>query len=140
MRCDSVSAFGGIIALNKELDSETAKEISKIFTEVIIAPSINNEAKNILSSKKNLRVLITGGLANPEKSGVMIKSVAGGFLAQTKDNITVDKENLKVVTKRQPSEQELDDLLFAFKVAKHVKSNAIVYAKMVQLLVLALVK
>ena len=129
LRCDSVSAFGGIIALNKELDSETAKEISKIFTEVIIAPSINDEAKNILSSKKNLRVLITGGLANPEKSGVMIKSVAGGFLAQTKDNITVDKENLKVVTKRQPSEQELDDLLFAFKVAKHVKSNAIVYAK-----------
>ena len=129
LRCDSVSAFGSIIALNKELDSETAKEISKIFTEVIIAPSINDEAKNILSSKKNLRVLITGGLANPEKSDVMIKSVAGGFLAQTKDNITVDKENLKVVTKRQPSEQELDDLLFAFKVAKHVKSNAIVYAK-----------
>ncbi len=129
LRCDSVSAFGSIIALNKELDSETAKEISKIFTEVIIAPSINDEAKNILSSKKNLRVLITGGLANPEKSDVMIKSVAGGFLTQTKDNITVDKENLKVVTKRQPSEQELDDLLFAFKVAKHVKSNAIVYAK-----------
>ena len=129
LRCDSVSAYGGIIALNKELDSETAKEISKIFTEVIIAPSISNEAKNILSSKKNLRVLITGGLADPEKSGVMIKSIAGGFLAQTKDNITVDKENLKVVTKRQPSEQELDDLLFAFKVAKHVKSNAIVYAK-----------
>ena len=129
LRCDSVSAFGGIIALNKELDGETAKEISEIFTEVIIAPSISDKAKNILSSKKNLRVLITGGLANPEKSGVMIKSVAGGFLAQTKDNIIVDKENLKVVTKRQPSEQELDDLLFAFKVAKHVKSNAIVYAK-----------
>ena len=129
LRCDSVSAFGGIIALNKELDSETAKEISKIFTEVIIAPSISNEAKNILSSKKNLRVLITGGLADPEKSSVMIKSIAGGFLAQTKDNITVDKENLKVVTNRQPSEQELDDLLFAFRVAKHVKSNAIVYAK-----------
>ena len=129
LRCDSVSAFGSIIALNKELDSETAKEISKIFTEVIIAPSINDEAKNILSSKKNLRVLITGGLANPEKSNVMIKSIAGGFLAQTKDNITVDKENLKVVTNRQPSEQELDDLLFAFRVAKHVKSNAIVYAK-----------
>ena len=129
LRCDSVSAFGSIIALNKELDSETAKEISKIFTEVIIAPSISNEAKNILSSKKNLRVLITGGLADPEKSGVMIKSIAGGFLAQTKDNITVDKENLKVVTKRKPSEQELDDLLFAFRVAKHVKSNAIVYAK-----------
>ena len=129
LRCDSVSAFGGIIALNQKLDGETAKEISEIFTEVIIAPSISDEAKNILSSKKNLRVLITGGLADPEKSGVMIKSVAGGFLAQTKDNIIADKENLKVVTKRQPSEQELDDLLFAFKVAKHVKSNAIVYAK-----------
>ena len=129
LRCDSVSAFGGIIALNKELDVETANEISKIFTEVIIAPSISDEAKNILSSKKNLRVLITGGLADPEKSGVMIKSVAGGFLAQTKDNIIIDKDNLKVVTKRQPSDRELDDLLFAFKVAKHVKSNAIVYAK-----------
>ena len=129
LRCDSVSAFGGIIALNKELDVETAKEISEIFTEVIIAPSISDEAKNILSSKKNLRVLITGGLADPEKSGVMIKSVAGGFLAQTKDNIIIDKDNLKVVTKRQPSDRELDDLLFAFKVAKHVKSNAIVYAK-----------
>ena len=129
LRCDSVSAFGGIIALNKELDVETANEISKIFTEVIIAPSISDEAKNILSSKKNLRVLITGGLADPEKSGVMIKSVAGGFLAQTKDNIIIDKENLKVVTKRQPSSRELNDLLFAFKVAKHVKSNAIVYAK-----------
>jgi len=129
LSCDSVSAFGGIIALNKELDVETAKEISEIFTEVIIAPSISDEAKNILSSKKNLRVLITGGLADPEKSGVMIKSVAGGFLAQTKDNIIIDKDNLKVVTKRQPSDRELDDLLFAFKVAKHVKSNAIVYAK-----------
>jgi phosphoribosylaminoimidazolecarboxamide formyltransferase/IMP cyclohydrolase len=129
LRCDSVSAFGGIIALNQKLDGETAKEISEIFTEVIIAPSISDEAKNILSNKKNLRVLITGGLADPEKSGIIIKSVAGGFLAQTKDNIIVDKENLKVVTKRQPSEQELDDLLFAFKVAKHVKSNAIVYAK-----------
>ena len=129
LRCDSVSAFGGIIALNKELDVETAKEISEIFTEVIIAPSISDEAKNILSSKKNLRVLITGGLADPEKSGVMIRSVAGGFLAQTKDNIIIDKKNLKVVTKRQPSDRELDDLLFAFKVAKHVKSNAIVYAK-----------
>ena len=129
LRCDSVSAFGGIIALNKELDVETAKEISEIFTEVIITPSISDEAKNILSSKKNLRILITGGLADPEKAGISIKSVAGGFLAQTKDNIIIDKKNLKVVTKRQPSDQELDDLLFAFKVAKHVKSNAIVYAK-----------
>ena len=85
MKCDSVSAFGGIIALNKELDEETAKEISEIFTEVIITPAISSEAKKILSSKKNLRVLTTGGLADPSQSGVMIKSVAGGFLAQTKD-------------------------------------------------------
>ena len=129
MKCDSVSAFGGIIALNKELDEETAKEISEIFTEVIITPAISSEAKKILSSKKNLRVLTTGGLADPSQSGVMIKSVAGGFLAQTKDNIIINKESLKVVTKRQPSDQEIADLLFAFKVTKHVKSNAIVYAK-----------
>ena len=129
LKCDSVSAFGGIIALNKELDEETAKEISEIFTEVIITPAISSEAKKILSSKKNLRVLTTGGLADPSQSGVMIKSVAGGFLAQTKDNIIINKESLKVVTKRQPSDQEIADLLFAFKVTKHVKSNAIVYAK-----------
>ena len=133
LKCDSVSAFGGIIALNKELDEETAKEISEIFTEVIITPAISSEAKKILSSKKNLRVLTTGGLADPSQSGVMIKSVAGGFLAQTKDNIIINKESLKVVTKRQPSDQEIADLLFAFKVTKHVKSNAIVYLSLIHI-------
>ena len=117
------------MCIRDRLDEETAKEISEIFTEVIITPAISSEAKKILSSKKNLRVLTTGGLADPSQSGVMIKSVAGGFLAQTKDNIIINKESLKVVTKRQPSDQEIADLLFAFKVTKHVKSNAIVYAK-----------
>ena len=129
LRCDSVSAFGGIIALNKKLDGVTAEKISEIFTEVIIAPEISEEAKSILAAKKNLRVLTTGGLADPSLPGVMMRSVSGGFLAQTKDNIIIDKDNLKVVSSRQPSEQEMQDLLFAFKVAKHVKSNAIVYAK-----------
>mgnify|MGYP001212401457 CR=1 FL=1 len=129
LRCDSVSAFGGIIALNKKLDETTAKKISEIFTEVIIAPDITEEAKTILAGKKNLRVLITGGLADPNLPGVVMRSVSGGFLAQTKDNIIIDKDNLKVVSTRQPSEQEMEDLLFAFKVAKHVKSNAIVYVK-----------
>ena len=129
LRCDSVSAFGGIIALNKKLDETTAKKISEIFTEVIIAPDITEEAKTILAAKKNLRVLITGGLADPNLPGVVMRSVSGGFLAQTKDNIIIDKDNLKVVSTRQPSEQEMEDLLFAFKVAKHVKSNAIVYVK-----------
>jgi phosphoribosylaminoimidazolecarboxamide formyltransferase/IMP cyclohydrolase len=129
LRCDSVSAFGGIIALNKKLDGVTAEKISEIFTEVIIAPEISEEAKSILAAKKNLRVLTTGGLADPSLPGVVMRSVSGGFLAQTKDNIIIDKDNLKVVSSRQPSEQEMQDLLFAFKVAKHVKSNAIVYAK-----------
>ena len=129
LRCDSVSAFGGIIALNKKLDGATAEKISEIFTEVIIAPEISEEAKAVLANKKNLRVLITGGLADPNLPGVVMRSVSGGFLAQTKDNIIVDKNNLKVVSSRQPSEQEMQDLLFAFKVAKHVKSNAIVYVK-----------
>ena len=129
LNCDSVSAFGGIIALNKGLDKETAKKISEIFTEVIIAPSISEDAKIILASKKNLRVLITGGLADPNLPGIMMKSVSGGFLAQTKDNIIIEERELKIASSRKPSEQEMSDLLFAFKVAKHVKSNAIVYAK-----------
>jgi phosphoribosylaminoimidazolecarboxamide formyltransferase/IMP cyclohydrolase len=129
LNCDSVSAFGGIIALNKGLDKETATKISEIFTEVIIAPSISEDAKIILASKKNLRVLITGGLADPNLPGIMMKSVSGGFLAQTKDNIIIEERELKIASSRKPSEQEMSDLLFAFKVAKHVKSNAIVYAK-----------
>ncbi len=129
LMCDPVSAFGGIIALNGTLDAETAKEISNIFTEVIIAPKISDEALEILGAKKNLRVLSTGGLADPKQSASMVKTVAGGYLVQNRDAGKVAKEDLKVVTKRKPSEEELSDLLFAFQVAKHVKSNAIVYVK-----------
>ena len=113
----------------QELDKKTASQIAEIFTEVIIAPKISIEAKEILSSKKNLRILVTGGLSEPNLPGVVIRSVSGGFLAQTKDNIILDEGSLRAVTKREPSKQEMQDLLFAFKVAKHVKSNAIVYAK-----------
>lgn len=128
LRCDPVSAFGGIIALNRTLDAETASEIAKIFSEVIIAPDITPEALAILSKKPNLRVLSTGGLADPLARRTILKSIAGGFLLQDADAGTIRREELKVVTKRAPTDQEMNDLLFAFKVAKHVKSNAIVYA------------
>lgn len=128
-RCDTVSAFGGIIALNRMLDGATAEEITKIFTEVIIAPDADEDAKAVLSEKKNLRLLISGGLPDPRASGVTAKILSGGFLVQSRDNGCVDDLDLKVVTKRAPSEQEMSDMKFAFKVAKHVKSNAIVYAK-----------
>jgi phosphoribosylaminoimidazolecarboxamide formyltransferase/IMP cyclohydrolase len=129
LRCDPVSAFGGIIALNQTLDEATALEISKIFTEVIIAPDADEKAREILAAKKNLRLLLTGGLADPAAPGRMIKSVAGGFLAQSRDNGRITRDDLKVVTRRAPTEQELNDLLFAFTVCKHVKSNAIIYVK-----------
>jgi phosphoribosylaminoimidazolecarboxamide formyltransferase/IMP cyclohydrolase len=128
LRCDPVSAFGGIIALNRPLDAETAAEIVKIFSEVIIAPSVDPKALEILSKKQNLRVLVTGALPDPATARPALKTIAGGFLLQDTDIGAVRREDLKVVTKRQPTEQELNDLLFAFKVAKHVKSNAIVYA------------
>lgn len=127
--CDTVSAFGGIVAANQKLDAEAASEIVKIFTEVIIAPDADDAAKEIIASKKNLRLLLTGSLANPIEAGKTIKSVSGGYLVQTKDNGRISKDELKVVTKRQPTSQELDDMLFAFRVAKHVKSNAIIYVK-----------
>jgi phosphoribosylaminoimidazolecarboxamide formyltransferase/IMP cyclohydrolase len=129
LRCDPVSAFGGIVALNDTLDAEAAEEIVKIFTEVIIAPAATDEAIAIVAKKKNLRLLVTGGLADPRAAGLAIKSVAGGLLVQSRDNGVIDDLDLKVVTKRAPSAQELADLKFAFRVAKHVKSNAIVYAK-----------
>jgi phosphoribosylaminoimidazolecarboxamide formyltransferase/IMP cyclohydrolase len=129
LRCDPVSAFGGIIALNGTIDAATAREITGIFTEVVIAPDATNEAKAIFAEKKNLRLLTTGGLPDPRAAGLTFKSLAGGFLAQSRDNAVVEDMALKVVTKRQPSAQELADLKFAFKVAKHVKSNAIVYVK-----------
>jgi phosphoribosylaminoimidazolecarboxamide formyltransferase / IMP cyclohydrolase len=127
--CDPVSAFGGIVALNGTLDAESATKIVEIFTEVIIAPHATDEAVAIVAAKKNLRLLVTGGLPDPRASGITAKSVSGGLLVQGRDNAVVDDMELKVVTKRAPSERELADLKFAFRVAKHVKSNAIVYAK-----------
>jgi phosphoribosylaminoimidazolecarboxamide formyltransferase/IMP cyclohydrolase len=126
---DSVSAFGGIVALNQPIDKAAAEEITKIFTEVVIAPDATEDAKAIFAAKKNLRLLLTGGLADSRAQGLLVKSVAGGFLVQTRDDKNSDDLDLKVVTKRPPSPTELADLKFAFKVAKHVKSNAIVYAK-----------
>ena len=127
--CDQTSAFGGIIALNGKLDAETATEISKIFTEVVIATDADEDALKIMSAKKNLRLLLTGGIADPRSVGQTIRTVAGGYLVQGRDNGKVTLDDLKVVTKRQPSEQELKDMLFAFTVCKHVKSNAIIYVK-----------
>ena len=129
LACDSTSAFGGIIALNSELDAETAAEIVKLFTEVIIAPSVSDEAKAIIASKPNLRLLSAGGLPDPRVAGITAKTVSGGFLVQTRDNGMVDDLDLQVVTRRAPTAKELEDLKFAFRVAKHVKSNAVVYAK-----------
>ncbi len=129
LACDPVSAFGGIIAMNRALDAETASEIVKIFTEVIIAPDASEEAAGILAGKKNLRLLLTGALPDPRASGLTVKTVAGGLLMQSRDNEIVDDADIKVVTKRQPTNQELADLLFAYRVVKHVKSNAIVFAK-----------
>jgi phosphoribosylaminoimidazolecarboxamide formyltransferase/IMP cyclohydrolase len=128
-RCDPVSAFGGIIALNRPLTAQAATLITEIFSEVIIAPSIEEDAKEILAKKKNLRVLVTGKMADPSEKRPFIKSIAGGFLYQDADTMQVTKDMLKTVTKRAPSPQELEDMLFAFRIAKHVKSNAIIYAK-----------
>ncbi|MDI6028642.1 bifunctional phosphoribosylaminoimidazolecarboxamide formyltransferase/IMP cyclohydrolase [Corticibacterium sp. UT-5YL-CI-8] len=129
LACDPVSAFGGIVALNRILDAEAAEEIVKIFTEVIIAPDATEEARAIVASKKNLRLLVTGGLPDADRAGLTVKSVAGGLLVQSRDNAIVDNLELSVVTKRQPTQREWEDLKFAFRIAKHVKSNAIVYAK-----------
>ncbi|YBV96260.1 bifunctional phosphoribosylaminoimidazolecarboxamide formyltransferase/IMP cyclohydrolase [Phyllobacteriaceae bacterium JZ32] len=129
LACDPVSAFGGIVALNRTLDAATAEEIAKIFTEVIIAPDATDEAQAIIAAKKNLRLLVTGGLPDPRAPGIAAKTVAGGLLVQSRDNGTVDDLDLKVVTKRAPTDKEMADLKFAFRIAKHVKSNAIVYVK-----------
>jgi len=127
--CDRTSAFGGIIALNQPLDGATAEEISGIFTEVVIAPGADADAINIFAKKKNLRLLVTEGLANPAEAGRMLKQVSGGYLVQDKDNGRLSMSDLRVVTKRQPTDAEMTDMLFAWTVAKHVKSNAIVYVK-----------
>ena len=127
--CDRTSAFGGIIALNTALDADTARAITEIFTEVVIAPGASDEAKAIFAAKKNLRLLTTGGLPDPAAAGIAFRQVAGGFLVQDRDNGRVLPADLRVVTHRQPSDAELADLMFAWTVAKHVKSNAIVYAR-----------
>ncbi len=129
LRCDSVSAFGGIIAMNRPLTAELVNEFGSLFLEVIIAPSIEDDALALLSAKKNLRVLSTGAMADPKEPRRLIKPVAGGFLVQDADTACITAEDLKVVTKREPTDQEVKDMLFAFRVAKHVKSNAIIYAK-----------
>ena len=127
--CDPVSAFGGIIAMNQALDATTAEAITAIFTEVIIAPDADAAARDIIAGKKNLRLLLTGGLPDAHAGGLSVRNVAGGYLVQNRDNGRIEEEALRCVTKRQPSAQELSDLRFAWTVAKHVKSNAIVYAK-----------
>jgi len=129
LACDPVSAFGGIVAVNRTLDAESARAITEIFTEVIIAPDATDEAAAIVDAKKNLRLLVAGGLPDPRAAGITVKTVAGGLLAQSRDNAVVDEMQLHVVTKRAPTPAELDDLRFAFRVAKHVKSNTIVYAR-----------
>ena len=128
LACDPESAFGGVIALNRSLDADAAREIVEIFTEVIIAPDASDEAKSIIAGKKNLRLLLAGGLPDPKAPGLTFRSLSGGFLVQARDN-GVAEADLKIVTKRTPTAAELADLMFAFTVAKHVKSNAIVYAK-----------
>ncbi len=129
LRCDPVSAFGGIVACNRTLDGATAEQLAKIYTEVIIAPDADADARKILSAKKNLRLLIAGGLPDPTTQGTTLRTVAGGFLLQSRDNGRITEKELRVVTKRKPTSGEIKDLLFAFRVAKHVKSNTIVYAK-----------
>jgi phosphoribosylaminoimidazolecarboxamide formyltransferase/IMP cyclohydrolase len=129
LACDSVSAFGGIVATNHPLDAATAGAIVEIFTEVVVAPDADEEAKAIFSRKKNLRLLLTGALPDPSRGGTSLALIAGGLLVQDRDNGIVSRDELKCVTKRQPTEQEIRDCLFAWTVAKHVKSNAIVYAR-----------
>jgi len=129
LACDSVSAFGGIVATNRPLDAATAEAITQIFTEVVVAPDADEEARAIFERKKNLRLLLTGALPDPARPGQSLAVIAGGLLVQDRDNGRVAREQLKCVTKRQPTERELADCLFAWTVAKHVKSNAIVYAR-----------
>jgi len=129
LACDPVSAFGGVVALNRKLDVNSARKIVEIFTEVIIAPDADPEAVEIVASKKNLRLLLAGALPDPAAPGLTVRSVAGGLLVQDRDNGALTPDMLKVVTKRAPSVAELADLAFAWRVCKHVKSNAIVYVK-----------
>ena len=129
LECDSVSAFGGIVAVNRPLDGATAEAITEIFTEVVAAPDADDDAKAVFAKKKNLRLLLTGSLPDPKRGGLQVKPITGGLLVQSRDNGFVPDSEFKIVTKRAPTTQELRDCRFAWTVAKHVKSNAIVYAK-----------
>ena len=129
LRCDPVSAFGGIVALNQKLTGPVAEKIVEIFTEVVIAPEADEAATEVFARKKNLRLLIAGGLPSPSASGKLVRPIAGGFLLQDRDARTVGPDDLTVVTKRPPTAREIEDMLLAFRIAKHVKSNAIVYVK-----------
>ena len=129
LECDPVSAFGGIVAVNRRLDAAAARKIVEIFTEVVIAPDVDPEAAEIFAAKKNLRLLTAGGLPDPRAPGQVHRSTAGGFLVQSRDVSRVTEKDLTIVTQRKPTPSEIADMLFAFTVAKHVKSNAIVYAK-----------
>ena len=132
LQTDPISAFGGIVAINRNVTLDLAIRMKELFLEVIIAPSFSPEALQILSSKTNLRVLSTGSIPNPSDDGLFIKSIAGGMLVQSRDNHVLKEEQLNFVTKRKPNTNEINDLLFAWKVAKHTKSNAIIYAKNLQ--------
>lgn len=129
LACDSVSAFGGVIAVNRQLDGPTARAICEIFTEVVIAPGADDEARSIFAAKKNLRLLLVEELPDARRRGFSLKTIAGGLLVQSRDSGTVSEDDLKVATKRAPTDDEVRDALFAWKVARHVKSNAIVFAK-----------
>ena len=129
LECDSVSAFGGIVALNRKLDKAAAEAIAEIFTEVVIAPEADDDAVAVFAKKKNLRLLITGGVPDPATPGTSVKTVSGGFLVQNRDNGRVSAADLKIVTKKKPTEAQIRDMVFAFRVAKHVKSNAIIYVR-----------
>ena len=129
LACDPVSAFGGVVALNRKLDADAARKIVEIFTEVIIAPDADADAIEIVAGKKNLRLLLAGALPDPSAAGLTVRSVAGGLLVQDRDNGGLDEGGLKVVTRRAPTAAEMRDLQFAWRVCKHVKSNAIVYVK-----------
>jgi len=129
LSCDPVSAFGGIIALNRPLEADLAREISGLFTEVVIAPGASEDARTIMAAKPNLRLLVTENMPDPAEPRLMIRSVSGGFLTQSADTGRISEADLKCVTRLKPSPQQITDMIFAMRVAKHVKSNAIVYAK-----------
>ena len=129
LACDPVSAFGGVIAVNRPLDRVTAQAIADLFVEVIIAPRVDDGARDVLATKKNLRLLEAGATPDPAAPGLTFRQLAGGFLLQTRDSFKISATDLDLVTQRAPTDREQDDLLFAFAVCKHVKSNAVVYAK-----------